>query len=318
MNNILDVKGLTVSFYLADAIVRAVRGVSFSVKEGETLGLVGESGCGKSVSAFSILRLVSGKTGGEIIYKGRDLLSLSEAEMRKIRGGEISMIFQEPMISLNPVLTVGFQVSEPFITHLGLSKKEAFERSVEMLRLVGIGDPEKRCKSYPHEFSGGMRQRVMIAMALAASPSLLIADEPTTALDVTIQAQILELLVELQREREMSMLLITHDLGVVSNIADNIAIMYAGEIVEYGAASDIMGAPSHPYTVGLLEAMPRIDKTRDRLAAIPGTVPSPASLPQGCAFYPRCGIASDECKNAAVPLQELANGRKIRCIKFNR
>ncbi|MCL1911206.1 MAG: ABC transporter ATP-binding protein [Leptospirales bacterium] len=314
----LNVNDLTVSFHLADATVRAVRGVSFSIKEGETLGLVGESGCGKSVSAFSILRLTPGETGGEIIYNGRDLLSLSETEMRKIRGSEISMIFQEPMISLNPVLTVGFQVSEPFITHLGLSKKEALERSAEMLRLVGISDPEKRCRSYPHEFSGGMRQRVMIAMALAASPSLLIADEPTTALDVTIQAQILELLAELQRERKMSMLLITHDLGVVSNIADDIAIMYAGEIVEYGPASDIMSAPSHPYTIGLLEAMPRIDRASDRLTAIPGSVPSPVSLPQGCAFYPRCGMASDECKAASVPLQELSDGRKTRCLKFNR
>jgi len=316
MDGILNVKNLTVSFHLADVMVRAVRGVSFSIKEGETLGLVGESGCGKSVSAFSILRLASGETGGEIIYRGRDLLSLSEAEMRNIRGSEISMIFQEPMISLNPVLTVGFQVSEPFIMHLGLSKKEALERSVEMLHLVGISDPEKRCKSYPHEFSGGMRQRVMIAMALAASPSLLIADEPTTALDVTIQAQILELLTGLQRERKMSMLLITHDLGVVSNVADDIAIMYAGEIVEYGTASDVMNAPIHPYTIGLLEAMPRIDKASGRLTAIPGNVPSPASLPQGCAFHPRCGIASDECKDAAVPLQELPDGRKIRCLKL--
>ncbi|MCL2026816.1 MAG: ABC transporter ATP-binding protein [Leptospirales bacterium] len=313
----IDVKDLTVTFHLADAIVHAVRGGTFSVKEGETLGLVGESGCGKSVSAFSILRLVSGKIGGEIIYKGRDLLSLSEAEMRKIRGSEISMIFQEPMISLNPVLTVGFQVSEPFVTHLGLSKKDALERSVEMLRLVGISDPEKRCKSYPHEFSGGMRQRVMIAMALAASPSLLIADEPTTALDVTIQAQILELLTELQRERKMSMLLITHDLGVVSNVADNIAIMYAGEIVEHGSASDIMNSPSHPYTIGLLEAMPEMDKMSDRLASIPGTVPSPLSLPRGCAFYPRCNMAFDACKNSTVPLQELPDGRKVRCLKFN-
>jgi oligopeptide/dipeptide ABC transporter ATP-binding protein len=318
MEDILTVKNLSVSFKLPEADVHAVRGVSFSIKKGQTLGLVGESGCGKSVSAFSILRLVAKPgeiTGGEVIYGGQNFLSLAEDKMRKIRGREISMIFQEPMISLNPVLTVGFQISESFIIHMGLSKKEAMERSAQALKLVGISDAEKRCKSYPHEFSGGMRQRVMIAMALAASPQLLIADEPTTALDVTIQAQILELLMNIQRERKMSMLLITHDLGVVANLADDIAIMYAGEIVEYGPSSVVMSAPRHPYTKGLFDAMPRIDSAHDELPSISGTVPSLAEIPAGCAFFPRCSFASAECERAIVSLNEVSPGHSVRCLK---
>lgn len=319
MSEVLNVKNLRVEFILPESTLYAVRGISFSIEEGKTLGLVGESGCGKSVSAFSILNLVAhpGKiTGGEVVYRGKNLLELNQNEMRAYRGKKISMIFQEPMTSLNPVLTVGYQISESFIFHLGLSKQEARERSIQMLKLVGIPDADKRYGSYPHEFSGGMRQRVMIAMALAASPSLLIADEPTTALDVTIQAQILELLQNIQRERNMSMLLITHDIGIVANLADDMAIMYAGEIVEYGKTQDVLRSPLHPYTRGLFDAIPKISGGPERLATIPGTVPALISEPLGCAFAPRCKYATEHCFSTKVSLSEDSPGHNVSCLNY--
>ncbi len=315
---LLKVSDLKAAFHLDRGDLLAVRGVSFSIHEGETLGLVGESGCGKSVSAFSVLKLISPPgeiTGGEILWKGKDLISLDEKELRKIRGKEISMIFQEPMTSLNPVMTIGSQIAEVYRIHSGLSKKESLELACEMLGKVGIPDPEKRLNSYPHQFSGGMRQRVMTAMALAASPSLLIADEPTTALDVTIQAQIMKLLTDLRRERGMSMLLISHDLGLVSSSADRIAVMYAGEIVEYGPSEDVMKAPLHPYTQGLLKAVPSISGPRERLYTIPGTVPVLFTEPEGCAFCSRCSQADDSCWKQKVPLCTV-NGRQVRCLKY--
>lgn len=317
MKDLLSVNDLSAAFRLDEGNLLAVRRLSFSIGEGETLGLVGESGCGKSVSAFSVLRLVSPPghiTGGSICYRGRNLLALDEKELMKIRGKEIAMIFQEPMTSLNPVLTAGFQISEVLRLHMGLSKKEASERSAELLALVGIPRAAERISSYPHELSGGMRQRVMIAMALAASPSLLIADEPTTALDVTIQAQILELLTKLRIERNMSMLLISHDLGVVSNMADRIAVMYAGEIVEQGRTEDIFERPLHPYTEGLLRAIPEISNTHERLYTIPGTVPVLMSEPELCVFYPRCERASKRCREWKPELRDLGQGRSARCV----
>ena len=319
MNEILTVKDLHVVFHLPESNLYAVRGVSFSISEGKTLGLVGESGCGKSVSAFSILNLIANPgeiTGGEVIYRGNNLLDLDNEQIRSYRGKEISMIFQEPMTSLNPVLTVGYQISECFILHMGLSKKEAKERSVDMLKLVGIPNADKRFSSYPHEFSGGMRQRVMIAMALAASPTLLIADEPTTALDVTIQAQILDLLMTIQKERNMSMLLITHDIGVVANLADDIAIMYAGEIVEQGNTQEILRSPLHPYTKGLFAAIPKLDSNDERLATIPGTVPALTTEPEGCAFYPRCSQATESCRHTRAALVEDSPGHFVRCLNL--
>lgn len=320
---ILRIENLSISFNGEPVPTLAVRGLSLSIEEGKTLGLVGESGCGKSVTAFSVLGLLpsSGRiTGGSIKYRGRELTSLASDELRLYRGKEISMIFQEPMTSLNPVLATGYQISEVLRLHLGLSKKEAAIRAVELLDLVGIPDAKKRAAGYPHELSGGMRQRVMIAMALAASPSLLIADEPTTALDVTIQAQILDLLKTLQSERRMSMLLISHDLGVVANMADWIAVMYAGEIVEQGKASDIFSAPLHPYTKGLLKAIPKMggaDDTKDKqdkLYTIPGTVPLLTEEPAGCAFYPRCDVAKDICAQTKCELTDCGQGRKARCL----
>lgn len=319
---ILDVDDLSVSFYLPDSVVRAVRSCSFHVDRGRTLGLVGESGCGKSVSAYSIMRLVSPPgiiDSGEVRYRGRDLLGLDNDEMRKMRGAEIAMIFQEPMSSLNPVFRIGYQISESLRLHLGMSPSEARERAVDLLGTVGIPSPAKRYDSYPHEFSGGMRQRVMIAIALSASPSLLIADEPTTALDVTIQAQILDLLVKLQEDRDMSLLLITHDLGIVASVADSIAIMYAGEIVEYGSTSDIFTSPLHPYTRGLFDAVPRIGENRDKLNTIPGVVPAITETPSGCVFYPRCAYGTEECLRGPVSLTEYGgNGHRARCVRAGR
>ena len=299
--------------------MRAIDGVSFEIGEGKTLGLVGESGCGKSVTSLSIMRLIPsppGKiVGGEIFYRGRDLLRLNNEAMRRIRGNEISMIFQEPMTSLNPVFTVGNQIGEAIKLHQGLGKRETRQKTIEMLRLVKIADPESRVDSYPHQLSGGMRQRVMIAMALSCNPSLLIADEPTTALDVTIQAQILELMKELQQKiGGMALLLITHDLGVVSEQADNVAIMYAGKIVERSSTRAIFNRPFHPYTVGLLNSLPGIGGLKKkRLDAIPGMVPSPLHLPSGCRFRDRCPRAQEICAQTEPPLEEKEPGHTVAC-----
>jgi peptide/nickel transport system ATP-binding protein len=319
MPDLLQVKNLKTSFFTPEGEVRAIDGVSFEIGEGKTLGLVGESGCGKSVTSLSIMRLIPsppGKiVGGEIFYRGRDLLKLNNEEMRKIRGNEISMIFQEPMTSLNPVFTVGNQIGEAIKLHQGLGKRETRQKTIDMLRLVKIADPESRVDSYPHQLSGGMRQRVMIAMALSCNPSLLIADEPTTALDVTIQAQILELIKELQQKiGGMALLLITHDLGVVSEQADNVAIMYAGKIVERSSTRAIFNRPFHPYTVGLLNSLPGIGGLKKkRLDAIPGMVPSPLNLPSGCRFRDRCPRAQDVCAQAEPPLEEKEPGHTAAC-----
>jgi peptide/nickel transport system ATP-binding protein len=318
MAELIQVKNLQTSFFTPEGEVRAIDGVSFEIAEGKTLGLVGESGCGKSVTSLSIMRLISsppGKiVGGEIIYRGRDLLKLNNEEMRRIRGNEISMIFQEPMTSLNPVFTVGNQIGEAIRLHQGLGKKETRQKTIEMLRLVKIADPESRVDAYPHQLSGGMRQRVMIAMALSCNPSLLIADEPTTALDVTIQAQILELMKELQQKFGMALLLITHDLGVVAEQADEVAIMYAGKIVEHANTQAIFGRPFHPYTVGLLNSLPGArGKKKKRLAAIPGMVPSPLHLPGGCRFRDRCPKAQGACADAEPRLLEKESGHFVAC-----
>jgi oligopeptide/dipeptide ABC transporter ATP-binding protein len=318
MSELIRVKDLHTSFFTPEGEIRAIDGVSFAIDEGKTLGLVGESGCGKSVTSLSIMRLIAsppGKiVGGEIFYRGRDLLRLNNEEMRKIRGNEISMIFQEPMTSLNPVFTVGNQIGEAIKLHQGLGKKETRAKTIEMLRLVKIADPESRVDAYPHQLSGGMRQRVMIAMALSCNPSLLIADEPTTALDVTIQAQILELMKELQAEIGMALLLITHDLGVVAEQADDVAIMYAGKIVEKTAAPAIFARPLHPYTVGLLHSLPgTAGAKKKRLDAIPGVVPSPLNLPSGCRFRDRCPKAAGICAEGEPELLEKETGHWVAC-----
>jgi oligopeptide/dipeptide ABC transporter ATP-binding protein len=318
VDELLQVKDLRTSFLTSEGEVRAVDGVSFGIEEGKTLGLVGESGCGKSVTSLSIMRLVAsppGKiVGGEILYRGQDLLKLSPAQMRKIRGNEISMIFQEPMTSLNPVFTIGNQIGEAIKLHQGLGKRETREKTIEMLRLVKMADPETRVDDYPHQLSGGMRQRVMIAMALSCNPSLLIADEPTTALDVTIQAQILDLMKELQQKLGgMALLLITHDLGVVAEQADEVAIMYAGRIVERAKTRAIFEHPLHPYTVGLLKSLPGMGNKKKRLDAIPGVVPSPLELPSGCRFRDRCFKAGGICAEADPALVEKEKDHWVAC-----
>lgn len=316
-DNILEIKNLQTSFFTKDLEVKAVDGVSFNIPKGKVLGVVGESGSGKSITSLSVLRLIEdpGKIkGGEILFKGENLLDKSEAQMRKIRGNEISMIFQEPMTSLNPTFTVGQQISESFRIHEGLGKKEAKKRSIDMLKLVGIPSPEKRVDQYPFELSGGMRQRVMIAIALACNPDLLIADEPTTALDVTIQAQILDLMKELQEKLDMGILLITHDLGVVAETCDYVAVMYCGKVVEFTDKKTLFTKPKHPYTVGLMESIPQYDKDVDGdLSVIKGSVPSPADMPQGCRFAPRCPFATDLCRNKLPDLETDENGNQIRC-----
>ena len=295
----LDVRELRTSFFTEDGEVCAVDGVSFSVAKGNTLGIVGESGCGKSVTSLSIMRLIPDPPGrivsGSITYNGADLLRLPERQMRKIRGNEISMIFQEPMTSLNPVFTIGNQVAEAIRLHQNLGRGAAHERAIEMLKLVGIPSPERRVDEYPHQLSGGMRQRVMIAMALSCNPQVLIADEPTTALDVTIQAQILDLLRDLQKRVGMALILITHDLGVIAEMADEIAVMYAGKIVERGPVDEIFAHPEHPYTRGLMESVPTLGRKK-RLEAIPGIVPNLLELPQGCRFQGRCKWVTDPCR----------------------
>jgi len=315
---ILSVRDLETVFRTEEGLARAVGGVSFDVRRGETLALVGESGCGKSVTSLSILRLVPppGRiAAGQILYKGRDMLQMSEEEVRRIRGKEIAMIFQEPMTSLNPVFTVGRQIAEVLEVHERMAPEQIYERTVEMLRLVGIPAAEHRVEEYPHQLSGGMRQRVMIAMALICNPSILIADEPTTALDVTIQAQILKLLSRLQRELRMSVILITHDLGVVAQNAHRVAVMYAGRIVEFADVDELFDRPLHPYTVGLFESLPSMHERGKRLKVIPGRVPTPARIPSGCAFHPRCPIADASCAASVPQLQELRTGHWVRCWK---
>ena len=318
--HLLEVRNLCTYFHTEEGLGKAVDGVSFELRRGETLGLVGESGCGKSVSALSVMRLIPQPPGqiesGEILFGGRDLLRLSEEEMCRVRGDEIAMIFQEPMTSLNPVLTCGFQITESVILHQGVSKQEARNRAIEMLRLVGIPAPEQRVDEYPHQLSGGMRQRVMIAMALSCNPQLLIADEPTTALDVTIQAQILELVQRLQEELKMAVLMITHDLGVIAEVADRVAVMYAGQVVEYASTRDLFNSPQHPYTRGLMQSVPRLDESRERLDIISGIVPDAREFPEGCRFAPRCPLAEDRCRSASVELRALSEEHLGRCLKM--
>ncbi|GAB3048556.1 ABC transporter ATP-binding protein [Virgibacillus ainsalahensis] len=315
--NILEIKNLQTSFFTEDMEVKAVDGVTYTLPKGKTLGVVGESGSGKSITALSILQLIEdpGKiVGGEIRFKDENLVGKKESEMRKIRGNEISMIFQEPMTSLNPTYTVGKQISEAYKIHQGLGKKDAKKRSLEMLKLVGIPSPEKRIDQYPFELSGGMRQRVMIAMALACNPDLLVADEPTTALDVTIQAQILDLMNDLQEELGMGILLITHDMGVVAEVCDYVAVMYGGQIVEYADVNTLFNSPKHPYTVGLLNSIPPFDRDIEGdLPIIRGTVPSPAEMPQGCRFAPRCPFATELCRNKLPALETDEHDNQIRC-----
>ncbi len=314
---LLQLDNLKTYFYTEDGVVKAVDGVSFEIYKGETLGVVGESGCGKSVTSLSIMRLIPNPPGkienGHIWFEGEDLVIKSEAAMRKIRGNDISMIFQEPMTSLNPVYTVGDQISEAIILHQGLSKKEALEHAIEMLKKVGIPSPEKRVHDFPHQMSGGMRQRVMIAMALSCNPKLLIADEPTTALDVTIQAQILELMKGLKDEFETAIMLITHDLGVVAEVCDRVAVMYAGKVVEYSDAKTVFGNPQHPYTWGLLKSIPKLDSEVERLLVIEGVVPNPLYLPEGCKFHPRCRFATDKCRESEPEIEDLREGHSVRC-----
>jgi oligopeptide/dipeptide ABC transporter ATP-binding protein len=318
---LLEVQDLQTFFHAEGTVARAVDGVSFTVGAGETLAIVGESGSGKSVTSLSIMRLVPIPPGeiasGRVLFRGRDLLALPEPEMRHIRGNEIGMIFQEPMSSLNPLLTVGEQIAEVVRLHQGLGRNAARQRAVEMLARVNIPDPERRALEYPHRLSGGMRQRVMIAMALACRPALLIADEPTTALDVTIQAQILHLIRALQIEMSMSVLFITHNLGVVAQVADRVAVMYAGRIVEQGDVRTVFAAPLHPYTRALLRSIPRVEAVgRDpsrRLLSIPGQVPSPVALPPGCSYAPRCPLADEVCRTAMPPHAEVIAGHDVRC-----
>src|SRR6266571_1095550 len=313
---LLEVENLTTEFVTRGGVVRAADDVSWDVGEGETVALVGESGCGKSVSALSIMRLVAPPAGrivgGRVLFKGRDLLALSDEAMRQIRGREIAMIFQEPMTSLNPVLSIGRQLTEGLEIHLGMTPAEARRRAAELLAMVGIPDAERRLRQYPHQFSGGMRQRMMIAMALACNPSLILADEPTTALDVTIQAQILELMKALSRRLGVAMLIITHNLGVVARYADRVNVMYAGRIVERGTAREIYTNPRHPYTLGLLASVPRLDEPRrERLAPIEGQPPDLTRLPPGCAFAPRCGYRVERCLVEVPPLSSIGDGGHV-------
>ena len=318
--SLLELKNLHTFFDTKKGVVKAVNDVSYSLEEGETLGVVGESGSGKSVSAMSIIRLLDGNgriDSGEIYFDGRNIRECTDKEMYQIRGNEISVIFQEPMTSLNPVFTIERQIGEVFITHQGMKKKEAYRKAVAMLDQVKIPNPERVAKQYPFQLSGGMRQRVMIAMALACQPKLLIADEPTTALDVTIQAQILKLMNVLKKEKGTSILFITHDLGVINEMADDVAVMYCGQVVEMAPVNSIFGTDKylHPYTEGLLYSIPRLDTpTGVRLEAIPGAVPHPLDLPKGCKFAPRCKYATDKCREEEPKLEEVESGHKVRCF----
>jgi peptide/nickel transport system ATP-binding protein len=324
MPHLLEVRNLQTQFPTRAGLVRAVDGVSFYIEGGELLGLVGESGCGKSITALSIMRLITppGRiVGGEIIFDGKNLLGLTDQEMRQIRGDDIAMIFQDPMTSLNPVFRVGEQIAEALRLHRRLSRKAARTAAIQTMQEVAIPDPARRVDDYPHQMSGGMRQRVMIAMALACNPKLLIADEPTTALDVTIQAQILELLNELRKTRELAVLLITHDLGVVAEVADRVAVMYTGRIVEESAVDELFARPRHPYTEGLLRSVPKLTAEHvakaERLETIEGVVPSPTNLPPGCHFAPRCPYRLPRCTEKEIPLYELESGVKVRCVLFD-
>ena len=321
---LLEVENLRTHFRTAGGIVRAVDGISFHVEEGEVLAIVGESGCGKSVTAMSILRLIPdppGRSVGRVMFGGRNLIDVPEAEMRQIRGNDISMIFQEPMTSLNPVLTIGHQIGEALILHQGLDKRQATERAVDSLKLVGIPEPERRVRQYPHELSGGMRQRVMIAMALACSPKLLIADEPTTALDVTVQAQILDLMRQLNEKTGSAIILITHDLGVVAEMAQRVVVMYGGRKVEEAPVAELFATPRHPYTRALLGSVPRLagaDATKIRLAEIPGVVPSLREAIPGCIFAPRCNFATGQCRTSYPLLEQKGNGHMVACWESDR
>ena len=319
MEPLLDVRDLRTHFFSRAGVVRAVDGVSFRLDRGEILGLVGESGCGKSVSSLSLMRLVDqpGRiVSGEIVFEGRNLLALSKEEMRRLRGNRLAMIFQEPMSSMNPVFTTGSQIAEAILVHARVSRGAAKERTLRLMRLVGIPDPERRFRQFPHQFSGGMLQRMMVAMALACNPSLLIADEPVTALDVTIQAQILDLIKALRDQTGASILLITHDMGVVAETCDRVAVMYLGKIVEMGPLASIFEAPKHPYTVGLFASIPRLEETVEWLQPIPGTVPSPLNLPTGCRFYSRCPHAMPRCAETEPPTVELAPGHEVACFLY--
>jgi peptide/nickel transport system ATP-binding protein len=319
LKTLLEVKDLTTHFFLSRGVVKAVDGVDFSLAEGETLAIVGESGCGKSVTAYSIMRLVTppGRTiAGQVLFEGEDLLLLPEEEMRRVRGNRISMIFQEPMTSLNPVFRVGDQIAEGLVLHRGLAAGKAREETIEMLKLVGIPSPAARCDDYPHQLSGGMRQRIMIAMALACRPKLVIADEPTTALDVTIQAQILELIDRLKAERKMGLILITHDLGVVAERAHRTAIMYAGKIVEYAITAELFRNPLHPYTEGLLASLPQRAVPGKPLRTIPGYVPNLSENLPGCGFCERCPEKRWECRTNPPAMREVDTGHFVRCWKF--
>lgn len=317
---LLDVKNLRTQFMTKKGTISAVNGVNFNIDKGEIIAVVGESGSGKSVTSLSIMRLLSKssktKITGEILFKGENLLEKNEKQMQDIRGKNISMIFQEPMTSLNPVYTIGKQICESIMKHEGSSKKEARDKAIEMLRLVGIPSPEKRIDNYPHQLSGGMRQRVMIAMALCCNPELLIADEPTTALDVTIQAQILDLILDLKNKFNTSVLLITHDLGVVAEVADKVVVMYCGQVVEKASVKDIFKDPKHPYTKGLLSSIPKIDEDAERLSTIEGSVPSPLNLPSGCNFSDRCPYCTKKCKEIEPSLISLGT-RDVSCLLYD-
>ncbi|WP_041082553.1 ABC transporter ATP-binding protein [Thermotoga profunda] len=315
---ILEIEDLSVKFFTSDGIVNAVDHVTFSIEKEEVLGLVGESGCGKSVTSLAIMRLLpippAKITSGKIIFNGENLLEKSESEMRQIRGNVVSMIFQEPMTSLNPVITIGKQIAEAIVVHQNISREEAKKRAIEMLKVVGIPNPEKRYDDYPHQMSGGMRQRVMIAMALSCNPKLLIADEPTTALDVTVQAQILDLMTQLKEKFGMSLLLITHDLGVIAEMCDRVLVMYAGQIVEEASCMDLFDNPLHPYTVGLLKSIPRLEPGKQPLHTIEGNVPNAIELPSGCRFHPRCSEAIEICTQKTPALITINSNRKVRCF----
>jgi oligopeptide/dipeptide ABC transporter ATP-binding protein len=318
---LIQLKNLTTHFFTPEGVVKAVERVSFGIDKGRTLGVLGESGCGKSVTALTIMRLIPDPPGrilgGEIEFEGSDLLQLSPAAMRQVRGKDIAMIFQEPMTSLNPVYTIGDQIAETYVIHQGMNKTEAFQGAAEMLRLVGIPAPERRVHEYPHQLSGGMRQRAMIAMAMACRPKLLIADEPTTALDVTIQAQILDLMLGLQEEVGMAILIITHDLGVIAEVSDEVVVMYAGQVVEYASIETLFLQPRHPYTLGLMASIPQLGRKfregKARLKEIPGLVPNLIRLPPGCLFQPRCPMAFAACTKERPPLFSLDAGHGVRC-----
>lgn len=316
-NTVLEVKNLETTFHTNAGPVRAVNNVSYKIEHGQTLGIVGESGCGKSVTSYSLMRLIEKPgivSGGQVLLNGRDLLKLSEQEMSEVRGGEMAMIFQEPMTALNPVLTIGYQMDEQIMKHKKCSPKESRERAIEMLRLVGIPSPEERYESYPHQLSGGMRQRAMIAMALSCDPTFLIADEPTTALDVTIQAQILELIQNLQEKFNMTVQFITHDLGVISEISDKVMVMYGGQTCEQAETQELFLNPRHPYTAALISSRPKFGERVKRLATIEGSVPAPFELPKGCPFVNRCTRAKADCTHHKPPLNEVKPGHTVACF----